>query len=97
MDRERPYVVTPMNRVDDLDDVLTIEASSFTNPWTRSMFIQTLDRSPESQIFAARLLDGSITSYCVRQLVIDGLHIHILAVHQRWRGIGLGGYLLRWV
>lgn len=33
------WVIEPMSSDDDLDAVLAIERASFTNPWTREMYL----------------------------------------------------------
>ena len=46
-------VIEPLTR-DDIDDVLAIEQASFTNPWTRSMYLTELENSASAYCFLAR-------------------------------------------
>ena len=92
--RSAVSVVGPMRRERDLAQVLAIERLSFPRPWTRAMFAQMFERAIGTHAFVARLPDGQVTAYCVGQIVADELQIHIMAVHPRWRGRGLGRRLL---
>ena len=85
--------------LDEIDDVLAIEEASFTNPWTREMYLAELEnhgvsfclRSPGTESRPASV------GFCSFWRVLDELHINNLAVlpaHRR-DGRGLGAALPR--
>jgi ribosomal-protein-alanine N-acetyltransferase len=92
-----PVVFTSMEIARDLTRVLELEAVSFSRPWTRDMFVKALDRSPGTTAVVARSASGLVTAYCMGQIVLDELHIHVLAVDPHWRERGLGRRLLAFV
>lgn len=73
---------------DELDDVLAIEHASFTNPWTREMYLAELQNRDVSSCYVARTPEGRAAAFCSFWLVLDELHINNLAVapDQRRRG-----------
>lgn len=81
--------------VDDLDAVLLIEQQSFTMPWSSSMFRSEL-RNPTSYLFVARLKEepGDIVGYIGYRVVIDEMHIVIIAVDPVWRRQGIAWQML---
>lgn len=81
--------------VDDLDAVLLIEQQSFTMPWSSSMFRSEL-RNPTSHLFVARLKEepGDIVGYIGYRVVIDEMHIVIIAVDPVWRRQGIAWQML---
>ena len=83
---------------EDLDAVLEIETVSFTNPWTREMYLREMDNPRVSFIYLLRLDDGTgarrIVGFCSFWLVFDELHINNLALRPEYRRQGLGTALL---
>ncbi len=79
----------------DLNAVLAIEAASFTNPWTREMFLSELLRSSVSHGFVLRVPDAGVIGFCTLWVIFDEIHINNLAVRPDCRGIGAGYTLLR--
>jgi [ribosomal protein S18]-alanine N-acetyltransferase len=83
----------------ELDEVLAIEAASFSNPWTREMYVRELANPDVSFMYVLRLRDcpdepdaeGAVAGFCAFWLLLDELHINNLAVHpdRRHRGYGL--------
>ena len=83
----------------ELDEVLAIEVASFSNPWTREMYVRELANPDVSFMYALRLRDcpdeadaeRTVAGFCAFWLVLDELHINNLAVHphHRHRGYGL--------
>jgi ribosomal-protein-alanine N-acetyltransferase len=90
------FTVTTMGEP-DLDEVLAIEAASFSNPWTRDMFERDLANAGVSYGYVLRGPDGSAAGFCTVWVVLDELHINNLAVAPAWRGHGLGRGLLEFV
>jgi ribosomal-protein-alanine N-acetyltransferase len=71
-------------RLDDLEDVLEIEASSFRSNWPRRVFLEELDREwAYIDVVRARLPDGGskVVAYCNYWLVRDEIHLLNIATH----------------
>ena len=81
----------------DLDDVLAVEAASFSNPWTRDMFLRELANAGVSYGYVLRGPDGRAAAFCTIWVVVDEVHINNLAVDPAWRGRGLGQSLLEFI
>jgi ribosomal-protein-alanine N-acetyltransferase len=76
---------------EDLDQVLAIEQTSFTMPWSRNLFLSEFRNAPVSLMLVARSLPEpeAIIGYIVCWIVADELHILNLATEpsQRRKGI----------
>lgn len=81
----------------DLDDVLAIEGASFSNPWTRDMFLRDLANSGVSYGYILRGPDGRAAAFCTIWVVVNEVHINNIAVDPAWRGQGLGQALLEYI
>jgi len=79
----------------DLDAVLEIEQASFTNPWTRDMYLAELENRGISYCYVIRSAAGRVIGFCSFWRVLDELHINNLAVMPAERGAGAGTALLR--
>ncbi len=84
--------VSPSER----DEVLALEAATFTNPWTADSF-DAMRSSPASRVYAARQGSGPIVAFCACWLVVDELHIHTITVRADHRRRGLARGLLRYI
>ena len=84
----------PPVRTADRAAVLTLEAGSFTNPWTAETFEKMLS-SPVSQLYVARLDDGTLAGFCACWVIDDEMHINTVAVDGRHRRQGIAEHLLR--
>jgi len=78
----------------DLDEILAIEQASFTNPWTRDMYLRELQNPDVSFLWVLRSPDAGIVAFCSFWLVLDEVHINNLAVRGDFRGQGVGKTLL---
>ena len=87
--------IEPLIDPRQIDDVLTIEESSFTNPWTREMYQAELDNRGVSYCYAAKDDEGTIVGFCSFWRVVDELHINNLAVTPSRRRSGVATALLR--
>jgi ribosomal-protein-alanine N-acetyltransferase len=79
---------------DQIDDVLVIEQASFTNPWTREMYLAELENRGVSYCFRALDPNGSVVGFCSFWHVLDELHINNLAVKPSSRRAGVATALL---
>ena len=91
------FVIEQLSSTADLDAVLAIEAASFTNPWTREMYLIELDNVGVSFCYLARDAAGVIVGFCSVWRVMDELHINNLAVNPTHRRQGIGTALLTFV
>ena len=96
-------ILSPMQE-DDLDAVLALEQASFTEPWTRKMFLGEL----RSNMFAVNIVArageagyhmgfaaGTLLGYIMFWVVFEELHLMNLAVSPEARRRGLGATLVR--
>lgn len=81
----------------DLDDVLAIERASFSNPWSRDMFLWELQNAGVSYGYVLREPARAVAAFCTVWIVQDELHINNVAVAPAYRGRGVGLALLRFV
>ncbi|MBZ5559276.1 MAG: ribosomal protein S18-alanine N-acetyltransferase [Acidobacteriia bacterium] len=74
--------------------MLAIEQASFTNPWTRDMYLAELENRGVSYCFLARNDAGRVVGFCSFWRILDELHINNLAVLPEHRRTGVGSALL---
>jgi [ribosomal protein S18]-alanine N-acetyltransferase len=91
-----PLVIEPLTP-DQIDAVLEIEHASFTNPWTRAMYLAELENAEVSFCYVARDADGRAIGFCSFWRVLDELHINNLAVLPAFRRTGVATRLLEFV
>lgn len=80
-----------------VDAVLEIEEASFTNPWTRDMYLAELKADGVSFIYLARDKFRRPAGFCAFWRVMDELHINNLAVLPEFRRQGVASVLLTYV
>ena len=80
-------------REEDLDQVMAIEGSSFSSPWSRKSFETELTK--EFGIPLVAVVDDSVVGYLIEWLVADKIHIANIAVHPDWRKCGIGEWLMQ--
>jgi ribosomal-protein-alanine N-acetyltransferase len=78
----------------DVDEVLVIERASFSQPWTRAMFLAELSENPCARFFVAETGDG-LVGYIGCWVVADEMQVVSLAVRADARRQGVAGRLLR--
>jgi ribosomal-protein-alanine N-acetyltransferase len=86
--------IDPLAGIEDLDAVLAVEQASFSNPWTREMYLAELEQPDVSFFYLARGPSGAVVGFCAFWRVLDELHINNLAVVPEHRRAGVGSALL---
>jgi [ribosomal protein S18]-alanine N-acetyltransferase len=79
----------------DLEDVLTIERTSFASPWSRDMFFEEM-KNRNARVVVFRL-EGKIIGYTCFWVVLDEAHILNIAVHPEQRGRGYGKAIMAYL
>ena len=88
------WTIEPLTSPDQIDAVLAIEETAFTNPWTRQMYLAELEHREVSFVFLAKAGDGAFVGFCSFWRVLDELHINNLAVLPAFRRRGAATALL---
>jgi [ribosomal protein S18]-alanine N-acetyltransferase len=88
------WLIEPLVSPSEIDAVLAIEEASFTNPWTREMYLAELQNTGVSFFYLARDLERQTIGFCSVWRVLDELHINNLAVLPAYRRAGIGAALL---
>ena len=76
----------------DLDQVCAIEEETFSMPWSRKSFQDTI--SYYHTLFLVAELDGEIAGYCRCYQSLEEAEITNIAVRRQLRGHGIGRRLL---
>lgn len=79
----------------DLPDVLALQTSSFSNPWTADALRWELEHSPVSRLYVLKDENGQSLAFCACWQLVDELHINSVAVAPERRREGLGSELMR--
>ena len=79
---------------DDIDEILDVEQASFTNPWTREMYLNELANEGVSFVYAAKDIEGRVIGFCSFWRIFDEMHINNLAVTPSRRRTGVASALL---
>ncbi len=91
------YWIEPFQGDADLDGVLEVEAESFSNPWTRQMYVWELQNRSVCHIYVVRTASCPVIGFCAFWLVFDEIHVNNVAILPQFRGRGIGSALLRHV
>jgi ribosomal-protein-alanine N-acetyltransferase len=89
--------IEALTKPEQIDDVLVIEEASFTNPWTRAMYLAEMENRGVSYCFRALDANGRVVGFCSFWHVLDELHINNLAVKPESRRSGVATALLNHV
>jgi [ribosomal protein S18]-alanine N-acetyltransferase len=88
----QPIAIERM-RSADLEEVLAIERTSFSMPWSRGAFLYELEQNRVARCYVVRE-DGRLIGYICLWEVADEVHITNVAVHPDLRRRGVGRSLL---
>jgi len=88
------WMIEPLVEPGEIDTILSIEEASFTNPWTRDMYLAELHNQGVSFIYVARDAKRIAVGFCSFWRVLDELHINNLAVLPDYRQQKVGSTLL---
>ena len=77
---------------DDLDEVLSIEKTSFPTPWTKAMFHEELFIPLCHDLVA--MSDERIVGYICFSIVVDEVHLRNIAVRSDWKRCGIASEML---
>ena len=86
--------IEPLTSPDELDALLAVEEASFTNAWTRDMYLAELENPGVSFLFLAKESTGRVVGFCGFWRVLDELHINNLAVLPEYRRRGVASAIL---
>jgi len=86
--------IEPLASEADIEAIIAVEHASFTNPWTRGMYLAELENRGVSFFFLARDDTRRVVGFCSFWRVLDELHINNLAVLPEHRRSGVGSALL---
>ena len=79
---------------DDIEEILALEAATFTNPWPREMLARALASSPATRLYVLRNAHGRVVGFCLCWVVLDELHVNTIAVAPELRRQGLARRLM---
>ncbi|MGE3508532.1 MAG: ribosomal protein S18-alanine N-acetyltransferase [Vicinamibacterales bacterium] len=88
------WTIEPLHAPTDIDGILAVEAASFTNPWTREMYLAELQQEGRAFFLLARTADRRVVGFCSFWRVLDEVHINNLAVLPTYRRRGIARALL---
>jgi ribosomal-protein-alanine N-acetyltransferase len=91
------FRIDPLEGEADLEGVLSVEAESFTNPWTREMYAWELQNRSVCHVYVVRTAECPVAGFCAFWLVFDEIHINNVAVRPQVRGRGIGAALMQHV
>jgi ribosomal-protein-alanine N-acetyltransferase len=95
MTAEPPYSISRLIGEEGLDEVASLEAESFANPWSRDMLATELRNSDVARVYVLRDREARLVAFCACWIILNELHINTLAVTEDARRRGLATRLLR--
>lgn len=90
--KEVKMVIRQMTE-EDMEQVYSIESSSFTRPWSKESFLSSL-KNPQNLYLVAEE-GGTVLGYCGLWGIVGEGEITNVAVDQRFRKQGVGEAILR--
>jgi len=95
MPPEMKWVIELLSSPEEINAVLVVEEASFSNPWSREMYLAELENKGVSFCFVAKDEHGRVAGFCSFWHVLDELHINNLAVLPEFRRAGIAASLLK--
>jgi [ribosomal protein S18]-alanine N-acetyltransferase len=80
-----------------VDEVVALEAASFTNPWSKDALLWEMRNSDVVRVYIARDDEGVLIAFCACWVIFDELHINTMAVAASRRRQGVASGLLKFV
>ncbi|SHH36519.1 ribosomal-protein-alanine N-acetyltransferase [Sporanaerobacter acetigenes DSM 13106] len=77
----------------DIDEVLDIEKTSFATPWPKEAFTLEITKNMLAKYVVAEI-QGKVVGYGGIWLIIDEGHVTNIAVHEKYRGLGVGNKIM---
>jgi [ribosomal protein S18]-alanine N-acetyltransferase len=88
------YRIYPL-RLEDLDELMAIEAYSFPTPWKRAMYEQDLLANHHSRFYCAKLWPGGeLAAYIGSWFIYEEAHVGTIATKREFRGQRLAEQLI---
>lgn len=81
----------------DLPEILAIERLSFSQPWTRAMFLEELAKMPPTLYVYRPVPSEPLRGYICFWTVAGELQLVNIAVHPEHRGAGVGWRLMEFL
>lgn len=81
-------------KMDDLDQVLEIEESSFSSPWSRTAFKMELNGKNRFSYYLVARDGHKVVGYLGAWLILNEAHITNIAVRPEYRKSGIGQKLM---
>lgn len=97
MDPDLEYSIARLGRDDPLEEVVRLEAASFSSPWSREMLARELRNEEVARVYVLRNRRSELLAFCACWFVADELHINTLAVRAEVQRRGLATRLIRHV
>lgn len=94
---EKAVITIERMMKEDIDQVLAIEQESFSQPWSRNLFLSEFRSTAVSTLLVARLEEHGvrrIVGYIVYWIVADEMHVLNLAVAPAYRRHGIAQNLV---
>jgi len=80
-----------------VDEIVALEAASFTNPWSKEALLWELRNSDVTRVYLARDDDGRLLAFCTCWVIFEEVHINTMAVDTNRRRQGIATALLKYV
>jgi len=80
-------------KLDHIDDIIAIENLSFSIPWSKKTFWDEL-KNNEFAIYLSAKVEDKVVGYAGMWKIVDEGHITNIAVHPKYRQMGVGSKLL---
>jgi len=81
-------------RINQLEDILSIERISFTRPWTRNQITKDLQNGFNCENWVYKL-NGNVIGYIFVSKIEDQFHLNNIAVHPDFIGQKIGSSLIK--